>query len=220
MVSANIFNLKKGITLVEIVVVVFIIGVMLLVFVADFPKIKRQFALSRATYKFAQDLRRVQDMASSGSKIIKNSADLELNVKGYGIFINKGFDNKKYILYADVAKNAEDEGDKQYQAGALFLEESYCQNIREQSDCIIEIIDLKKDAPEVVIKEITRTNNSDYVSINFNPPNPTTSILPDLAGGADKAGIVFDLESNLTNSINKKTERTVYIWKSGLIEAK
>ena len=187
---------SRGITLIEIIVVIFIIVALLAILVADFPKIQRQFALSRATYKFAQDLRRAQDMALSGAEI----KGVALSAQGYGIYINLGSSAKKYMLYADI------DGDKRYTS--------------ETDDYIIQTIDLNNDAKGVVIKTISNTNNDQHISINFNPPNPTISISPDLAiingRKADRAGITFGLESDSDAS----NIRNVFIYMSGLIEAK
>ena len=191
----NIKNYNKGITLVEILVVVFIIAVLLAILVSDFPKIQRQFALSRATYKFAQDLRKVQDMALSGEKIRKPDG-IEITVQGYGIYIDKT-DNKKYIIYADL------DGNKKYTG----IEEIYT------------TVDLNSDAPGVIIKDFILID-SNNVSINFSPPNPEIKI-SNLGTinleEANRAGITFGLEADSSNSTNT---RTVYIWKSGLIEAR
>jgi len=204
-------NSSSGITLVEILVVVFIIGTFLMILVADFPKIQRQFALSRATYKFAQDLRRAQDMALSGVEIKKSgAAETIINAKGYGIYIDLISNEKEYIIYADI------DNSKTYNAPDA-PEKIYCDNfdpvVDAGMDCIVETIDLSKDAHGVIIKEINNTNNFNYISINFNPPNPTVSI-SGLEGG-NRAWIVFALESDPINST-----RNVFVWKSGLIEGR
>jgi len=103
---------EKGITLVEILVVIFIIAALLTILVSDFPKIQRQFALSRATYKFAQDLRKAQDMALSGEEIKKPDGTI-ISVKGYGIYIdNRGNNgnNKEYKIYGCGKKRIEGYG--------------------------------------------------------------------------------------------------------------
>lgn len=195
MVFKNISNLEKGITLVEIIVVILIVSALSGILVADFPKIQRQFALSRATYRFAQDLRRAQDMALSGAEVKKQDGTI-LGAKGYGIYINLSDSAKIYILYADI------NGDKKYTS--------------ETDDYIIQTTDLNNDARGVVIKEIENTNNKQKISINFNPPNPTISISPGLTENAVRARISFGLESDSDSS----NIRNVFIYKSGLIEAK
>jgi len=208
MVFKNISNLNKGITLIEILVVIFIIAALLTILVADFPKIQKQLALSRATNRFAQDLRRAQDMALSGAEI-KKPDSTTLNAKGYGIYINLNNSANEYIIYADL------NNDQKYNADTLGNID--CDNYSPGSntgDCVIETIDLNNDAKGVVINAISNTNNSQYISINFNPPNPTISIFPGLAENAIRAGITFGLDSDSKNT------RTVYMWTSGLIEAK
>jgi len=200
MVFKSVSNLEKGITLAEIVVVIFIIGLLLMILVSGFPEMQRQFSLSRATYKFAQDLRRVQDLALSGYVAISN-------VKGYGVYTDLS-QPKQYIIYADRG-----DGDQKYN---VFNTNTCDKETNIQNDCIVEKIDLSKDAPGVVIDSLYNVS-SNSVSINFSPPNPTVSI-SDLAIGQDlqqydRAGIKLMLEAD------PASQRTIYIWMSGLIQA-
>ena len=57
---------ERGITLVEVVVVIFIVALFTIILISDFPKMLRQLALSRVSYNFAQDLRKAQDLGLSG----------------------------------------------------------------------------------------------------------------------------------------------------------
>ena len=154
----------------EIIAVIFIIAIFSAILISDFPKIKLQFALSRATYKLSQDIRRAQDMTLSGVK-----TDISGNpAKGYGVYINlsdPSLGDKKYVLYADS-------GNQQYDAG----EE-------------IETIDFSSSESGVAISEITNLASGSWVSINFKPPNPDTNIA-NLAAGSDRVGIVFEIPSS------------------------
>ena len=203
----KISDLERGITLVEILVVIFIIVVLLLILVFDFPQVQKQFALSRATYKFAQDVRRAQDMALSGEKI--NSLD----VFGYGVFVDlRNPPVKEYIIYADLNNN------RIYDTTEGIDCNNYNPGV-DTGDCIVSTIDLNKDSIGVVISEFYLIDNS-YVSINFNPPNPTITIsnLGEIDDEeTDRVGIRFGLESNPGDPTKIKT---VYIWKSGLVEAR
>jgi len=196
----KISNSQAGITLVEIVVVIFIIGLLLMILASGFPEMQRQFSLSRATYKFAQDLRKTQDLALSGYTAISN-------VKGYGVYVDLS-QPKQYIIYADRGN-----GDQKYN---VFNSNTCANETNIQNDCIMEKIDLSKDSPGVIIDSLYNVS-SNYVSINFNPPNPTVSI-SDLAVGQDlqqydRAGIELALEAD------PASQRTIYIWMSGLIQA-
>ena len=157
----------RGITLVEVIVVVFIIAMFSMILISDFPKIRRQFALSRATYKFSQDMRRAQDLALSGVKL-----ESPKQAKGYGIYVNLA-DNKKYIIYADT-----------YQPNDYEYTEGH--------DYIIDTIDISREEAGVIIKEINNVNYS-WVSVDFSPPNPTT-IITSLRQNENNVEIVFALE--------------------------
>ncbi|TSC54173.1 MAG: hypothetical protein LiPW30_743 [Parcubacteria group bacterium LiPW_30] len=196
MVFTFIFVLKnkkseKGITLIEILVVIFIIALFSGILVTDFPKIKRQFALTRVVHKMSQDLRRAQDMGFSGQWIEG------VALKGYGVYIDIRLGSvlgpKKYIIYADMNE------DKKYIAG---------------TDNIIETIDFGQAEAGVIIDRIMNTkDDQQWVDINFQPPNPDITIT-ELSSGLNRVQIIFAIESEPLK------ERMVFVNTSGLIETK
>ena len=161
---------KKGITLIEILVVVFIIALFTGILITDFPKIRRQFALTRVVYKMSQDLRRAQDMGFSVQRV------QDVDVKGYGVYINldsPDLGGKKYIIYADIDDN------QRYVAG---------------TDFIVETVDFSQAESGVVISTIKNPTDIRQVDINFKPPNPAITITS-LSFG-NRAQIIFALESD------------------------
>ena len=200
----KIKNPVRGITLIEILLVVFIIALFSSILVADFPKIRRQFALTRTVYKMSQDLRRAQDMALSGQQIKDANGD-KINVQGYGIYINldnTSLGKKKYIIYADMTN------DQQYDVSGAI-----CGQQLPNRDCVIETIDLSQTEAGVIISRITNPTDVHWIDINFKPPNPTIKIT-NLSFG-NRAQIIFALESDPL-----KTERIVSVNTAGLIEIK
>lgn len=194
MFHVSSFMKEKGITLVEILVVIFIIALFSGILVSDFPKIRRRFSLTRATYKLAQDLKRVQDMGFSGVRL----KDSLVRAKGYGIYIDlKALGNKEYLMYADTTEPA----DQKYTSG---------------EDYIIETTDFSTTEKEVIIKEIKNTDNyNQWVIINFKPPNPDIEITK-LASGMNRVEITLALEND-SDPLNTKS---VFVYTSGLIETK
>jgi type II secretory pathway pseudopilin PulG len=170
----GIKNYNKGITLVEVIVVVFIVALFSTILISDFPKIRRQFALSRATYKLTQDFRKALDMGLSG--------EFKTNATGYGVFIDltEG-ENTKYIIYADIDDG--NGGDQQYTL---------------TQDEVLEIIDLKVEEKGVIIKLINNTL-SQQVSVNFRPPNPDIYI-SNLQPNTDSVEINLGLEVDLAGT--------------------
>ncbi|MFA6190364.1 MAG: type II secretion system protein [Candidatus Staskawiczbacteria bacterium] len=207
-------NLEKGITLVEIVVVLFIIAMFMVILISDFPKMLRQLALSRATYNFAQDLRKTQDLGLSGIAL-NNANGNAIVVKGYGIYVTNS--DTKYLIYADVAE-AEDEngvrsGNQQYGGNfdTYFCESQEYVSTSQEDDCIIKMVDIKDENSRLSIKDITNTQGTSYsfVSINFSPPSPKTTITTDV-GEISATSVVLQN----TDSV----ERGVLVNSSGLID--
>lgn len=183
-------NFSKGITLIEIMVVVSLITVITGVFVSDFPKIKLELGLSRVLHTMVLDIKTAQALSGSGHQEILPNGSFTLP-KGYGIYINaNALGNKKYLLYADINGDAR-----------------YTQDI----DYIVKTIDISQQEPGIIIKEVHNANT--YLSINFAPPNFDTNI-SDLLPGNDGVDIVLAIEGD-TSII-----RTIFVNKAGLIEAK
>lgn len=163
---------ERGITLVEIVVVIFLISMLLMVLFSNFPKIQRQFALSRAVHKFTQDARKAEDLALSGSAIVEGA-------KGYGIYIQLNNNvATEYIIYADK------DGNLQYE---------------ESEDDAIETVSLGEQGFGVQIASVDYIEpGSQGTSINFSPPNPAVEI-SNLEQNSNRIGIVFNLKSEPEN---------------------
>jgi prepilin-type N-terminal cleavage/methylation domain-containing protein len=194
---------EKGITLIEMLIVIFIIALLSGILMVDFPKIKRQFALTRAVYRMNQDLRKIQDMGFSGEQLEG------ISPKGYGIYINlddANLGNKKYIMYADV------DDDQKYTEQTEVI----CSAQEPNKDCVIEEIDFSQVEVGVFINTIENTTNGRWVDINFKPPNPTTTItnLATVPSGINRVLVIFTLDSD-----SSKT-RIISINTSGLIELK
>lgn len=202
--------LSNGITLIELTIVIFLIVTFSMILIADFPKIQKQFALSRVTYKLEQDFRRTEDLGLSGVTI-QDSQQKQVSVTGYGIYVNTNLSETKYLIYADTKPNINTPGnniyDSNFSTNLCSLQSSII------SDCPIEITDLLKENPNLFIKDITDNNSAhySYASINFNPPNPNVIITtsPDFSGSA--IGIIFSLRDEAS------ARRIIWVYKSGLI---
>ena len=205
MVFKFLANLKKGrgITLVEIVIAIFIMSMLSIILISDFPKMQRQFALSRTAHKLSQDLRKTLDLGLSGLQI-EDSVGNMVSVKGYGIYVDfSSYPTKKYAVYADV------NGDKKYNAGVSY-EDNYCKNeTSPEADCVVEIIDVSGENPSLYIDSVTNVSET-FTSIDFRPPDPLVNI-DNISGGFSQVGIVLGLTSGETAT------RTVWVNTSGLI---
>ena len=203
----NMKSLKGGITLIEIVVVIFIIALFSTILIVNFPEIQRRMALSRSTYKLAQDLRRTMDLSLSGVplKDINGSA---IAVKGYGIYINMS-NNTQYVIYADVDSSHTYNriGEDLFCTSQGYAEVQGDVSTRDTTDCVIETINLTKENPSLYINRIDNIN-SNNTSINFSPPNPVINITNH--SNNTEIGIVLGI-------IGVTTERTVSINTSGAI---
>jgi type II secretory pathway pseudopilin PulG len=193
---------ERGITLVEIIVVILIIALFSMILISDFPKIQRQSALSRVTYKLAQDLRKAQDLGLSGV-LIKDSQNNPIMAVGYGVYINLDQSTTKYIIYADVKT---DSIANAYSGN--FSTPLFCSSTASPaSDCVIEIIDVSKEDSSLSIKPFTNIDGNS-TSINFSPPDPTITIA-NLVSSSSQIAITLGNTDGAT--------RKVWVNTSGLI---
>lgn len=201
---------EKGITLVEIIVVVFIIAVFSSILVIDFPKIQANYTLSRAAYKMAQNIRRMEDMGISGAEFAVPAGQPGAGAiaQGFGVYVNmdayKG--KKSYILYADTCGPLKSDNTRE-------IDYSYTTGA-DCSDYAIEIIDMEKDDRGVEISAIYNIEGKESTSINFAPPNPDVNI-ENIESGKKGVGIALRLEVDPDGPAKE-----VWVSLAGLIEVK
>jgi len=186
----NVKMLKcSGFTLIEVLVTIFIIGLMSGIIFANYRQGGQQFALQRSANKLAQDIRRAQQMAMLAKECQECGGGVP---PGYGIILDKNWDNKKYRLYADT------NGDN-----GFFT----------PPDTIIEppYIELEKG---VIIKDISLPPDTySSVSINFRPPDPEVTIKFNVGPPAQPETIIILALETDNNKI-----KTITVNKAGLIE--
>lgn len=208
---------QEGITLVEIAVSLLIMSMLSMILMANFPKILNDFALSRVTYKLAQNIRKTQDLGLSGLRIVDSAGEPISRARGYGIFvyIEPSTPTTKYILYADLSNSGQDDGSKNYDG--IVGSYVFCAEVSSPgSDCVLELLDVSDEDNEVYIKELINVNQN-YVSINFRPPDfvniDTKCTVKEFCehDPASEVGIVLGLLSDNTVS------RTVWVNTSGLV---
>jgi len=202
-------NPEKGVTLIEIIIAIVIMTTFSLIVIADFPKIKRQFAVSRAVYKVAQDIRKTEDLGFSGVQITDGDSEV-VETDGYGFYINTAESDVIYIIYADTDGG----GGQNYSGGVSCDDEA---GIGDGEDCIVEQINMQDSESEVYIKGVYGTdengNESEIYggSINFMPPNPTVLITSISNAEQKSMRIVLGIRSE------PSMERSIYINSTGLV---
>jgi len=211
-----------GITLVEIIVVIFLITIFSLIVVLSLQKIQQSMSISRAAHKLAQDLRRAQDLALSGAEVVDGSGN-KITIAGYGIYINRSTIDARcktnILIYADSCltpvsscSDPNGLGCCDSDGGDIYkYTKSSCGPACPGGDFIVSCIDINSEKKGVFIKGFNNINGS-FTSINFTPPNPATAIQNLISGNS--IDIVLGLESDSSQT------RTVSVNTSGLIEVK
>jgi len=177
--------MRKAFTLIELMVVASIIIILSAVALLNYQSGQSQFALQRSANKLAQDIRRAQEMAMSAKECQECGGGIP---PGYGIFLDRDWDNKRYRLYADTDPS---QGNEFYNSA---------------DTSVGPLLELEKG---VIIKDINTAPKK--VSINFKPPDPTVKIKFQLVGEIDEVVITLAIE----NDLNKT--KTIKINQAGLI---
>ena len=164
---------EKSFSLVEALVGITIILTLSAILLPNYGAFSRQFSLLRSTYRLAQDLRRVQEMAISAKELPSEGVP-----PGYGIYLEMGSSQTSYRLYADTSPLG---GDERYDAG----------------DAIVETINLGKG---VYIKEISPLSP---LSVNFKGPAPITTISGAASSAIISLALEADPESIQKVIVNK-----------------
>ncbi len=201
-------NSETGITLIEVIVTVAIVALFSVILISDYPKIQKQFALSRTAYRLAQNFRRAEDLGLSGSGTQTVDAKGEQTAAtGFGIYVDLAHP-KQYIIYADIPDG--NSAHWQKYSGSQDYENNLClKQDSPQSDCIVEIIDVLKENPNLYIEGLENITGGS-VSINFTPPRPAIDISDTTSS---VVGIILGLSDD-------ESTKTVRINTSGLIEVK
>ena len=90
-----------GFTLIEALVVIFIMSLMSTLILANYQSNKKKYTLLQMNQKLISDFRKVQNMAISGTEIA-GLCSISSACYGYGIYFNS---NSSYILFADINNN-------------------------------------------------------------------------------------------------------------------
>ena len=96
-------NFSSGFTLIELLVVLAIIGVMSSMVFVNFSGSESRFALKRAVYQVAQDIRETEEMAlSSAGEVV---CDAPKKICGYGLEFNATQFPASYLIFVDCNNN-------------------------------------------------------------------------------------------------------------------
>jgi len=159
---------QKGVTLIEIVLILGIIAILSSIILPNYKDARAQFALERSAHKLAQDIRRAAEMALSSSECPADTTCVGTVPPRYGIYISLS----EAILFADTNPPV-----GMYTPG----------------DDLIEELDIEQ---EVFIKNIN-VGSPPKTSITFEPPAPTVKIKWDNDGDdGTSVMITLALKSN------------------------
>jgi len=101
---------ENGFTLLELLVVLFIISLLSVLILVSYQNNKRKYILIQANQKLISDIRKIQNMAISGTEI-EGYCSSTFDCFGYGIYFNS---DSSYIFFAD------DDNNQTYNSGEGF----------------------------------------------------------------------------------------------------
>ncbi|MFH1667875.1 MAG: prepilin-type N-terminal cleavage/methylation domain-containing protein [Candidatus Komeilibacteria bacterium] len=105
---------QSGFTLVELLVVIFIMSLLTSLILISYRSSEKRYALNQAAQQLVSNLRKAQSMAMSGVGIREQYC-------GYGIKVDSGSSPGSYIFYADKSGNCQNSNNK-YDASDDIIE--------------------------------------------------------------------------------------------------
>lgn len=97
--------MKNGFTLIELVVVTFIIGLMTALLLTNYKQGEKEFALTRSAYLISQGMAKTQEMSVS-AKEFSCPGGATVPEGGYGVmFFNALSFTDKFMIFADCDEN-------------------------------------------------------------------------------------------------------------------
>ncbi len=180
-IQKNRLNHHSGFTLVELLVVMFIVGLLASLVLANYRSGQKKYALEQATQKLVSDIRKAQNMAISGVEI-PGQCSVADPCSGYGVSIRKS-SNNFYRIFGDKVDNS------RYQP----------------ADALIEIINLP---PDIEIKATSPIPSK--TDIIFEPPAPTTFINGNTGVGILGTITLEIVDTSLTKTVTVTTAGLIY----------
>jgi prepilin-type N-terminal cleavage/methylation domain-containing protein len=172
--------MKKGFTLIELLTVLAIIFVLTSVSFSSYRTAQRQYVLESAAQKFAQDIRRTQEMAIS-ARICQACGNRV--PPGYGIFLEQG--SSSYIIYADTNPV---QGNEMYDGGDVILEtisfekEVFIQSVNSTSLSI----NFQPPDPKIRIGNSSQTLSEVSIILSLSTDTSKTKTIK-----VNKAGLIY-----------------------------
>lgn len=189
--------MKKGFTLIEMLLVVSIMLILTLIIVPIYQESRNQLALQRAANKLAQDIRRAEQMAMSTK---------ECDICG-GIIPSGG-----YGIYLATTTWPNPEG---YTAYFYADTSSVAQERYDSGDQIIETISLEKEVRIKTVEDTLFVPNRKKFSVNFKSPDPVINLMRWDPGAEQQ--LIGDLLITLSLKEDATKTKSIRVNKVGLI---
>src|SRR4030042_4950676 len=97
-------NKSSGFTLIEVLVAIFIVGLLSAILITSLRKNEKQYQLKISVQKIVQDIRKAQNFALSGKKRYWPPTGRMIVPESYGIHFDKG-NPRFYFIYGDYIGN-------------------------------------------------------------------------------------------------------------------
>lgn len=166
------FGQGAGFTLMELLVVMFIISLLSALVLAGYRGGQKKYALAQAEQRLISDLRRAQNMAITGTGIVQGM------YFGYGLYVSRNFSRTSYELYGDK------DNDNRYDSNESIERVDLPQGIRIRSHTPGWRVDVFFRPPEPItyINQIDTPGRSGRITLEVEDTSFTKTVTITTAG--------------------------------------
>lgn len=219
MVITNKKQLQKGITLIELIVVVGIVSVISSVLLFNYSDFSTNVSIRNLSQEIALTVRKVQTYATS-VRGIDNTTLSTRSFPAYGISFSLDAtsgtfepNTKEFILFADIPENVGDSPNKKYDG------DGSCGSPGVGAECIENYSISSSDSIVEVCTDATGCVSAGSIDITFRRPVPDAIICYRASSSDNCQNITISYVDIVVQSA-KGLRRSISVWNTGQISVK
>ncbi len=210
-------NFQVGVTLIELMVIVAIVGVVSSVLLFNYSDFSTNVSIRNLSQEIALSIRKSQTYATSVSGVTSSG---ERSYPAYGLVFSLESSSlpftptpKKFISFADIPLGLDSEPNEKYDSDGYV-----CGNVSSGNECVESISINSADSIVGLETDVTGPVTSGSIAVTFRRPSPDAIICYIPSGSTDCIPQTSSYAKITLKSVKGLT-RSVSVWNTGQITA-